>query len=236
MPIREAPKPERFTKAKDAAVADAKCGGQHHRSVIGHGDEPTIERRVEVRGEQEPVEYVEALTIAFAVGPRLDVAGSKKFQNSKARDRTAPFPIVDQTTSEDVLADTLDDDTLGLGGPREHCGLLHEGVQQLVGECLRQLERPSYEMMEGWNVSDASRSGRAGWERSSEGCSEVGKRSGYVLLREGCNEDLSVECRQPELQRSLRACKGKPVAYPHELLIEAVVDSSFLEARDCCRS
>jgi hypothetical protein len=117
MPICEGPQAKRLGKAKDPLIIDPKCGGDHHRSVIGHGDEPTVERGVEVWGKQKSIEDVETLAIALTVGPGLDVAGPKELCDRQSSDRAASFPVVDQPRSKDVLADALNDKPLDFGGP-----------------------------------------------------------------------------------------------------------------------
>ena len=55
-------------------------------------DEAGVERRIEVRGEQQAVKDVEALCIRIAVGPGLDVARTQELGHVETGDRAAAIP------------------------------------------------------------------------------------------------------------------------------------------------
>lgn len=77
MAVSKASDPERFGQAEDPSIPNRKRAGNHHGSVISHRDEPAIECCIEVWSEEKPIEDVETLAVALAVGPRLDMAGSE---------------------------------------------------------------------------------------------------------------------------------------------------------------
>lgn len=99
--------------------------------------------------KKETVEHVEALGVALAVGPRLDVARAEQVRNGEARDRAATVPVLQQTATEDVLADPLNHQAFGFRRARQGLGLRLEDVQQLVRQGARELERPAQQPMEG---------------------------------------------------------------------------------------
>ena len=66
-----------------------QLGRNHDFAFDGEADEPTIERGVELGSEQEAVEDIEALGIALAHRPRLDVAGSQQWRDRQASDGAA---------------------------------------------------------------------------------------------------------------------------------------------------
>ncbi len=78
--------------------------GDEHLPVRRDGDEAGIEGGVEMRPEEEAVEHVEALGIAPAVRPGLDVAGAQEVGHGEPRDRATAVPVLEETTTEDVLA------------------------------------------------------------------------------------------------------------------------------------
>src|SRR5262245_33304215 len=91
-----------------------------------------IERCVQMWCEQQAIDHVETLAVAFAIRPRLDMAGTKHLRNGHPRDSTSAVPIIDQACSKDVLPDTLYDKSLGFSRPRERRGRSHERMQQLI--------------------------------------------------------------------------------------------------------
>lgn len=80
----ECENPERNVEAEYAAVFAAQPGGHDLRTIVRECDEPLSEGGVEMRSEQDAVEYVEAFGIARAVSPRLDVVRTKDLGDSEA--------------------------------------------------------------------------------------------------------------------------------------------------------
>lgn len=143
-------------------------GGQgirnDHGAVFGDGDEAGVERGVEVRPKEQAVEHVEPLGVAFTVGPRLDVARSQEIGHGESGDRATAVPVLEESTTKDVLAHPLDDQALGLRRPWQAGGLGLEEVKQLVGQGARELERPAQQAMEGGDLRNAPRASRAARE------------------------------------------------------------------------
>ena len=62
--------------------------------------------------------HIEPLRVV-AFGPRDDVGGPQQLRIGDAGDRAAAALIIHQRSAEDVLADALDDEPLGLGRLRQ---------------------------------------------------------------------------------------------------------------------
>ncbi len=71
MSIGEAAQPERHIQSEDPSIVRQQKRRDDHLAAIGNRDEATVERGVQVRGEKEPVENVEALGVGGTVRPRL---------------------------------------------------------------------------------------------------------------------------------------------------------------------
>src|SRR5262249_16325557 len=69
-------------------------------SVIDYSDEAGVECCIQMRREQQPIEHVETLAVAFAIRPRLDMAGTKQLRNAQSGHRTSAIPVIDQACSK----------------------------------------------------------------------------------------------------------------------------------------
>ena len=87
---------------------------------------PPSEISIEVRGEEEAVEDVEALGVGLAISPGPDVACSQQLNHRKAGDGAAALPVVDEAIAKGVLAYALDHESLGFGRSGKRRGLLLE--------------------------------------------------------------------------------------------------------------
>src|SRR5207248_911586 len=116
--------PQRRIQPQQPSILVRERRRYHHTAVVMHRDEAQVERGVEVGSEKEPVEDVEPLRVGRTVGPRLDVAGPQERPDGKTRDRAAPFPVLDEARTKDVLADALNNEPLDLRGPRKRGDLL----------------------------------------------------------------------------------------------------------------
>ena len=76
---------------------------------------------------------VEALLVA-AVGPGHDVRGAQQRRIGDAGERAATAPVIHQGIAEDVLADALDHQPLGLGGSRKARRLGVKARERRVGQ------------------------------------------------------------------------------------------------------
>jgi hypothetical protein len=154
VPIVQGTHAQWLVEAERLARSNVERGRDDHCTVVAHCDEATVEGSVELRGEQEAVPDVEALGVAGAVGPGLDVARAEQLWDGEAGDGAAALPVLEQAVAEEVLADALDDEALGLGGLRQRCGLLLEAVEQLVGQRLAELEGAAQQPVERRDVGD----------------------------------------------------------------------------------
>ena len=199
--------------------------------MIGHRDEAAVERRIQMRSQQESIEHVEPLGVAGAGSPRLDVARAQEPGHIETGHRAAAFPIVEQPGAEDVLPHALDHEALGLGRPRQCGGPPFEGVEQLVGERLRELEGPAHEPVELRNARDPSGSDRSHRKERAGRDSQV-ERGGDIALGQSGEEQRLSRCRQPDSQGALRARERKPFAFARQLTVEAIVDGQLLQQRE----
>jgi hypothetical protein len=163
--------------------------GHHDGAVVGHGDEAAVESRVQIRSQQETIEHVEALGVAGTARPRLDVARAQQLGHGEAGDGTAAFPVFEKAGAENVLADALDHQTLGLGRARQAGGLLLEGVEQLVRQGLRELEGPPDEAVQRRKTGDSSSGDRALGKKGAGRGAQVERRRD-IALRE-CDQEQS---------------------------------------------
>ena len=77
--------------------------------------------------------HIEALRIV-AFDSRHDVGGAQQGEVGDAGNRAATAPIIHQRSAEDVLADALDDEPLGLGRLRQTGGLRAKSRERGVGK------------------------------------------------------------------------------------------------------
>jgi len=77
--------------------------------------------------------HIEPLRVV-AFGPRDDVGGPQQLRIGDAGDRAAGSPTVHQRGAEDLLADVLDDEPLGLGRLRQTGGLRTKPGERGVGK------------------------------------------------------------------------------------------------------
>jgi hypothetical protein len=105
---------------------DRQCPPRHFaqfragegRPIIGEADEALIEGGVPQRREQQAVVDIKALFIG-ALGPWHDMRGAQQRRLRNAGERATAAPVVHQGIAENVLADALDDQPLGLGRLRQ---------------------------------------------------------------------------------------------------------------------
>ena len=109
------------------------------RAVIGETDQAGVEGGVPQCVEKQAVVDVEAEGVGFAFGPRDDVRGAQKFGIGDAGQGAAPSPVFEQGCSENVLADTLDDQPLDFGRARHLGGGLLESFERRSGQAHAQL-------------------------------------------------------------------------------------------------
>jgi hypothetical protein len=81
---------------------------------------------------------VEPLRVV-AVGPGYDVRGAEQRWLTDPGQGTAAAPIVHQGVAKHILADALDDQTLGLGGARQAGGLGMKARERRIGQADGQL-------------------------------------------------------------------------------------------------
>ena len=86
-----------------------------HRAILREGDQRGVEGGVVMGGEEQAVEDVEALGVAVANRPGFDVAGAEEGAVLDAGDGAGAAPIAVESVTENILADALDDEPLGLG-------------------------------------------------------------------------------------------------------------------------
>lgn len=60
-------------------------GDGQHDAIVPHGDQPGIECGIQVRGEQETIEHVQALDIC-GHRPRFGMAGAQQLGHGQASD------------------------------------------------------------------------------------------------------------------------------------------------------
>ena len=85
-------------------------------AFIVEGDQAGVEEGIELGGEEEAVEYVEAFGVGGAIGPWLGVAGAEEYGQVKTGDGAGTAPVVHERLAEEVLADAL------FGEPQGLCG------------------------------------------------------------------------------------------------------------------
>ena len=114
--------------------------------------------------------HVEPLRVV-AFGPGHDVGGPQQGGIGDAGDRAAASPIIHQGGAEDVLADALDDESLGLGrlrqagGPRAKPG--ERGVGEADAELVDAVERG---MQRGQSVEGEGGEAGSGQGRGRQRC------------------------------------------------------------------
>lgn len=75
---------------------------------------------------------VEALAVAIAGGPRLDVAGAQEFRLAGAE--AAAVPTFHQALAKDLLADALNDEALSFGRVRQVARFRLKCLRALIAE------------------------------------------------------------------------------------------------------
>ena len=155
---------QRLIESKSRPGAGGESVREEHRSVLCDRDEAGVERRIEMRRQQQAVEDVEALCIRAAVGPGLDVARAQELGHPEAGDRATAIPVLEQAAAKDVLTDPPDHPAFGFRGPRQVRGFVVEIMKQRVRQRARELERAAQQAMECGNVTDGQRAGGAARE------------------------------------------------------------------------
>jgi len=146
------------------------------RAVVFDRHEALVEHGVQVDGQEDAVVDVEALGVAFAIGPWLDVAGPQQLRHGQAGDGAAALPEIDEALAEDVLPNALNDQALDLGGPRESRGRLLERVEQLVWQGPAELDRASEESVQRRDLGHRAPAGGARRQRRCHGGAVVAER------------------------------------------------------------
>ena len=121
------------SRCQARSVRRTQFDAGEHGSVIGEADQASVERRIPEGGEEQTVVHVKALRVV-AHGSGHDVGGPQQGGIGDAGDGAAASPIIHQRCAEDVLADALDDEPLGLGRLREACGPRAKSGERGVGE------------------------------------------------------------------------------------------------------
>jgi len=106
-------------KVEGTELGGGEDRGHDENSVVGEGDEAAVEEGVEVGGEEEAVEDVEALGVGGANGPGLGVAGAEGVGEVEAGDGAGAAPVVELGPPENVLADSLAHQAFDLGTVRQ---------------------------------------------------------------------------------------------------------------------
>ena len=127
-----------------SALRRSAQGWRARGSVFGEADEAGVEDRIPKCRENQAVVHIETLRVV-AIGPRHDVGGTQQGGIGDAGDRAAAAPVIDQRGAENVLADALNDEPLGLGRLRQACGLRakpgERGVGKADAELIHAVER-----------------------------------------------------------------------------------------------
>src|ERR1043165_2862479 len=92
----------------------AQCIRDQDASVVRKGNPAAVEQCVYMGCQKQPVEHVESLIIAVALGPRLDVRCAQEFRHLKSCDAALALTVVQQCRPEDVLANDLDGESFRL--------------------------------------------------------------------------------------------------------------------------
>lgn len=116
--------------SKCRSSISGKTIGDEHRSVFCDHDEAAVERRIKMRRKQQAIENVEALGVGVAIGPWLDVTRMQKFPYSEAGDRALTVPVIEQATTENLLADSLNHSAFSFRCPRHVCGFAVKLMKQ----------------------------------------------------------------------------------------------------------
>src|SRR4051794_37427366 len=122
MRILKAPKRWCRVNAKSRSRDFAELGTSARGAVISEADEALVEGGIPQGGEQKAIVDVEALHVV-AFRPGHNVRSAEQPGLGDAGERAAPAPVVHQRVAKHILADALDDETLCLGGSRQHGGL-----------------------------------------------------------------------------------------------------------------
>ena len=91
---------------------------------------------------------VEALGISSAFTPRHDVRCAQEFGVGDTGEGTASLPLVHQAGTENILADTLNDQAFGLGGGGQLIRPLMKGLEGRIREPGGQLVKPRQDGVE----------------------------------------------------------------------------------------
>lgn len=129
------------------------------------------------------------------------MARAEKLDDGEAGHGAATLPVVDEAGPEEVSADTMDDEALGLGRPRQGCGFLPECREELVGPRTRELEGPAKKTMESGVVRDDPGEQRAIRKRAAEARAVLGESLSDVLPRECRREPRVSRATQPDSER-----------------------------------
>ena len=133
MLLRQANEPYGGVCEDETTLGCAYRGVKEHLAVIGEADFASVEGCVPEGREEEAVVDVEAVGVAVAFGPRHDVRGAEKGWIGDSGHRAAVPPIFDQRLAENVLADALDDEPLGLRGARHPADFLRKACSGASG-------------------------------------------------------------------------------------------------------
>lgn len=110
---------QRLIESESRPGVGWKCVRYDDRAILCDGEEAGVERGIEMRREQQAVEDVEARGVRAAIDPRLDVARTQELGHVQTGDRATAVPVLQQATVEDVLADSLDHQTVSFRRPGE---------------------------------------------------------------------------------------------------------------------
>jgi len=80
-----------------------------------------------------PFEDVEPFAVRRAGGRWLDVTGAQQFHDAEISRCAATIPVLDEPLPKYILAHSLHDEALRLGGARQRSSVALEAVKQRVG-------------------------------------------------------------------------------------------------------
>ena len=154
---------------------------------------------------------VEPLGVVGAVLPRDDVRGAQQVWVRDSGQRATALPVGQQPISKDVLADALDDETLGFGGVRQVAGLVAEILE-------RGFRKRACEGIDSWKYG-VEFGERGETIAAKTGAGDVGARMHQFLDNAGVVEGKKPRTRRPrcgKVDHPLRGCGAK--ACPTSLL------------------
>ncbi len=103
-------------EAQENLMDVGELGSGQQQPLFVEGNQAGVEEGIELGGEQEAVEDVEAFGVGGAVGPWLGVAGAEQFRQMESGHGAGTAPVVHEGLAEEILADALLGQSQSLGG------------------------------------------------------------------------------------------------------------------------